>query len=79
MSTRQISPKDFDYSKLRGKITERFGNQRAFGKFLGKSDTYVTRYLTGLSEFSQSIIFFWAGALKIEPTEFNEYFFCLKD
>lgn len=78
MNIRKMRPADFDYSKLKGKITERFGNQRAFGKFLGKSDTYVTRYLTGLSEFSQSIMILWAEALQIEPTEFNEYFFCLK-
>lgn len=78
MSRQKPQTVDIDYSKLKGKITEIFGCQKDFAKALNKSATYVTRYLAGYSQFTQSVILIWAECLQIEMTEIGDYFFTRK-
>lgn len=66
---------NYDYSKLKGRITEIFGSQRAFAKALNKSDTYITRYLSGQSQFTQDVIILWCKHLNINISEIDGYFF----
>lgn len=65
----------YDYSKLKGRITELFGSQKCFAKALGKDDAYVSKYLNGGLMFSQRAINIWCQALQIQYTDIGEYFF----
>lgn len=68
----------YDYSKLKGRITEKFGSQRDFAKALKRDDTYVSRYLNGNARFTQSIISLWISVLEIDIADIGEYFFTPK-
>lgn len=63
------------YPKLRGKIVEVFGNQRAFAKQLGISEQTVTAKLNGRFEFSQTDILDWSNLLGIDTKDVGDYFF----
>lgn len=63
------------YPKLRGKIVEVYGNQRAFAKQLGISEQTVTAKLNGRFEFSQKDILDWSNLLGIETKDVGDYFF----
>lgn len=69
---------EFDYSKLKGLITEKYGSQRDFAKALKRDDTYVSRYLTGNARFTQAIIALWVEALDIAIADIGLYFFTPK-
>ena len=69
---------EFDYSKLKGLITEKYGSQRDFAKALKRDDTYVSRYLTGNARFTQAIIALWVEALDIAIADIWLYFFTPK-
>lgn len=69
---------EFDYSKLKGLITEKYGSQRDFAKALKRDDTYVSRYLTGNARFTQAIIALWVEALDIAIPDIGLYFFTPK-
>lgn len=63
------------YSKLRGRIVEVYGSQRAFGKQLKLSEQSITAKLNGRTEFSQDDIVKWCNLLGIEAKEVGDYFF----
>lgn len=63
------------YPKLRGKIVEVYGNQRAFADILKVSEQTVTAKMNGRSEFSQEDIIKWSDALNIDAREIGDYFF----
>ena len=64
-----------EYSKLRGRIVEKFGSQRAFAKKIGLSEQSVTAKLSGRTDFSTNEILEWCNKLGIEQTEVGIYFF----
>lgn len=68
----------FDYSKLKGKIVEKFGTQGAFAKALGLSQRSLSFKLQGKVFFRQDEIDKSINLLGIEPTDINKYFFCPK-
>lgn len=68
----------YDYSKLRGRIVEKFGTNTEFAKALGKDSAYVARYLNQHSGFSQDVVLLWANTLDISPSEIGVYFYTLK-
>lgn len=70
----------FDYSKLRGRITEKFGNQSAFADAIKLSNTSLSRKLTGKVAISIDDITLWSNPtlLDIAPSEYHEYFFVEK-
>lgn len=65
----------YQYRKLRGRITEICGSQRALAEKIGLSETAVTMKMTGRSGFSQDDILQWAEILQIKPEEYGAYFF----
>lgn len=68
----------YDYTKLRGRIKERFGTETAFAKAIHMNRTSLSLRLTGIREFTQSQILLFASALGIAPNEIGEYFFATK-
>lgn len=65
----------YKYRKLKGRIKELYGTQKAFSKKVGLSANSVSMKLTGKCGFSQSDIELWSKFLKIERENFGEYFF----
>ncbi len=68
----------FEYSKLRGKIRERFTTQEAFAGAMEMSTVSLSQRLNGKLEFTQDEIFKACELLSIEMKEIDEYFFTLK-
>lgn len=64
-----------DTSKLRGRIVEKFGTQKAFCKAVGSSHTFVSLYMNGKKVLNQPTIIKWAEALDIPASEIDVYFF----
>lgn len=69
---------EFDYSKLRGKIHERFHDIRDFTRALGTSETTVHKLLGNKQQFNQRTIWAWCNVLNIPLKESAPYFFTLK-
>lgn len=69
----------FDYSKLNGRIVEKFGSQRAFAEALGRSEVTISRKLLGKTAISVRDIMKWSSAdfLDIPAEEIHEYFFAV--
>lgn len=65
----------YSYSKLRGKITEKFGTQAALAEALGVSLVSVSKKLNGVTGFSQEDIEKWSNLLDISKAEYPDYFF----
>lgn len=61
--------------KLKGRIVELFGSQRAFSDKIGLTEQSITAKLNGRSQFSQADIVKWCNALEIEKDEVADYFF----
>ncbi len=67
-----------DYRKLRGKIKEVFGTQKAYGEALGLSERSVSLKLNGTVPFTQPEILH-SMVLFNEPLEkIDDYFFIVK-
>lgn len=69
---------EYDYSKLKGLITEKFGSQRAFAKAIDRDDVYVSRYLNNTVRFTQAAIALWVNVLDIDIRDIGIYFFTPK-
>lgn len=65
----------FDYSKLRGRIKEKFETQEAFAKALGMSRATLSLKLNDVSEFSQFEMFRSLDLLDVTVSEIDSYFF----
>lgn len=61
--------------KLKGRIVELYGSQRAFSDKIGLTEQSITAKLNGRSQFSQADIIKWCTALEIEKDEVADYFF----
>lgn len=68
----------FDFSKLRGRIIEKFGTYSAFAEVYGKTKTYLSRQLSGKSQFSHDDIVKIVELLEAEPCEIGVLFYTLK-
>lgn len=68
----------FDYSKLRGRIIEKFGTIGAFSDALGATIQTVSAKLNGKSGFSQDDMIAWGELLDIPSADFGIYFFTPK-
>lgn len=67
---------NFSYSKLKGRIREKFGTQDAFAKKLGISRTSLSLKLNNSSEFTQKEMLRSMKLLEFSRAEFDSYFFC---
>ena len=65
----------FNYSKLKGKITEKCGTQKAFAELLGVSESTLTSKLLGYTYFTQQEIYRTIRILEIECENPTLYFF----
>ena len=68
----------FDYSKLRGRIVEKYGSQKEFSKAMHISQATLTSKMTGLTYFTQGEILRAKTLLAIEPESVTSYFFTVK-
>ena len=68
----------FDYSKLKGRITEKCGTQKAFSELLGITEGTLTSKLLGYTYFSQEEIFRSLEILDINPDKVTLYFFTVR-
>lgn len=68
----------YDYSKLIGRIIEKYKTRRDFAKALGLSMTSLSQKLNGKKGFSQKDILKWCELLDIDTEECGLYFFALK-
>ena len=68
----------FDYSKLAGRIREKFGTQKAFAKKLGISEGSLSLKMTNYHYFSQAEIRRAVQLLELDPGVVTEYFFTQK-
>ena len=66
----------FNYSKLRGRIIEKYGSQRLFAQKINISNETLSRKLTGKSYFKQDEIWKISELLGIKTEQFDSYFFC---
>ena len=68
----------FDYAKLKGRITEKCGTQKAFAERLGITEGTLTSKLLGYTYFTQDEIFRSMEILDIEQSKVTLYFFTAK-
>ena len=65
----------FNYSKLRGRIVEKFGSQQAFAMELGIGDCTISTKLNNHTYFTQEEIAKAIRILDIDPADVSTYFF----
>lgn len=68
----------FDYSKLRGKIVEKYGNQANFASALGISENTLSLKMNNKVRFTTDDITTISRLLEIDAGEIGKYFFALK-
>lgn len=69
----------YDYSKLLGKISERFGSQKDFSYAVGINERTVSLKLNGKVQWRQGEIEKACVVLDIPKHEIPYYFFCQKE
>ena len=65
----------FDYSKVRGRIVEKFGTQQAFEKVLGVSSHTLSLKMNNRIPFGQDEINKIITLLQDTPQDIKAYFF----
>lgn len=68
----------YNYSKLKGRVTECFDTQENFANAMGMSRVSISQKLNNISYFSQYEIDKACGLLSIDTTEIPTYFFTHK-
>lgn len=70
----------FDFSRLRGRITEKFGNGAKLARAIGKKPGWLSTRLSGLVPFRADDIVLLSDpeVLDIDPAEISSYFFTPK-
>lgn len=68
----------YNYSKLRGRIVEKFGTNTRFAEEVGMSLTHLSNILNNKCELTRSNIMEWSNVLDIPDTEIGEYFFAVE-
>ena len=65
----------YSYSKLKGRIIEKYGSQEKFAEALGISSNSLSKKMTGKTGFSQKDIVIWSRLLEIDKESYSDYFF----
>ena len=68
----------FDYSKLRGKIIEKYGSQTAFAKEFGISKNVFSKKMNNKTRFNPDDMIKIVKMLDIPEKDINTYFFAPK-
>lgn len=69
---------EYDYSKLRGRIVEKFGSQSKFAEHIKLTQNTVSRKMNSDIGLSRADIMEWCQALDIRKEEIGSYFFTVK-
>lgn len=69
---------DYDYSKLRGRIVEKYGSISNFADHLSISRTALNNKLSNRTDISREDIISWSKLLDILPDDYSAYFFTEK-
>ena len=64
----------YDYSKLRGRIVEKFDNNAAFFKALGISPVQGSKKLNGKAKISQDDMVKWSRLLDLDLQDIGPFF-----
>lgn len=67
-----------DFSKLTGRIIEKFGTRVAFCEALGKTSEWLSRRINNVTEFNADDMTAIINLLEIEPLDIHLYFFATK-
>lgn len=67
-----------DFSKLRGRITEKFGTEIRFAEAMGMSARTLSLKLNGVREFKPSEIVRALELLELQTEDVGPYFFAPK-
>ena len=65
----------YDYSKLRGKIVEKYGSQYNFAKAMNIGNSTLTQKMTNKAEWSQREMTKALSLLEVDSKEVERYFF----
>lgn len=68
----------FDYSKLRGRIVEKYGSITRFAEYISISRVSLDYKLNNKVQISRADIIEWSKLLDIDPEEYGLYFFTEK-
>ncbi len=68
----------FDFSKLRGKIVEKYGSQTEFAKAMSWSDRTLSCKMNGKIPWKQTDICSAIELLGLSGNDIQEYFFSMK-
>lgn len=66
------------YSKLKGRIVEKFGSQSAFAAAMGWREALLSAKLNNKSQWAFTEAMKACELLEIHPNEAHLYFFCTK-
>lgn len=69
---------EFDFSKLRGLIKEKYGSDRSFAKAMNMSTPVLSSRLCGMTPWRLAEIYLACKLLSIPETEVAVYFFTQK-
>ena len=69
---------EFDYSKLKGRIVEKYGSQSALAAEIPISENQLSSYMTGSKRFTTKMIDRIVELLDISPSEIGAFFFTPK-
>lgn len=68
----------FNYSKLRGRIIEKYGSQSDFAKAFGCSDRTLSLKMNGKRTWKQTEILSAIKLLELSEEDIQDYFFTLE-
>ena len=66
---------EFDFSKLLGRIVEKFGTRSAFAATMGLAESALSNRLSSKTHFDADEIYLACQLLDIEPQDISVYFF----
>ena len=69
---------DYDYSKLRGRIVEKYGTASAFADALHTHKAQLSAKLNNKVDITRADIEAWSSLLDIGSDEYGAYFFAQK-
>jgi hypothetical protein len=70
---------EFNYSRLRGRIIEKYGSQKAFVSVIPLGEPAFVQKMKGRVAFKNDEIMIMAEELGISKQEIPDYFFCTDD
>lgn len=66
---------NYNYSKLKGRIIEKYGSQGSFAKAIGKTQTTTSFKINGKASWNQDEIIKAIEVLDLSKDDIVEYFF----